>query len=177
MSINANKALFIKLGEKGGWEKECFEKNYLKLGYQDINHDQCLSGEWDAAKDAYIKKLNLSAGIGTFHITQVKHFYEEGEDALWFTFSNNCLWWALSRREITYHSDRSKTRPTKSGWSNKDVNGKLLLLDNLRGTLLKTRGFRSTICSTSELDYLLYLINGRESSEVAEAKQAILKLE
>ncbi|MEB2784710.1 hypothetical protein [Algoriphagus persicinus] len=50
--IKPSKALFIKLGEKGSWVKDCFDKNILKLGYYEVAHEDILSDLTSAVSKA-----------------------------------------------------------------------------------------------------------------------------
>jgi len=175
--IKARNALFIKLGAKGFWEKECIEHGYLKLGYHDIRHDDCIKGDWDAVNRFYLQEANSKQQAASAHLTQIKYFYTESQDTLWFTFFNQCLWWCFSKDTVTFNADKTKTRPVIGKWNNRDVRGNLLLLDNISGSLLKTQGFRGTICGTDELEYLLNKINSIESPEIIKTKQSLSALE
>ena len=67
MEIFAKKALYIKLGEGGSWERECFENGYLKLGYHDVSHEDCSKGNWDRCSEFLINQMGKKPGPATFH--------------------------------------------------------------------------------------------------------------
>ncbi len=164
------KALFIKLGEGGKFEKECIEKNVLKIGYNDADHDLCLQGKWQKIKDYYVNKRGLQNGVATFHVNQIKYFYEEDEGVLWITFYNNKLYWCFSENKIFLQNDKTKIRKIIGKWSCKDLKGKILFLDNISGRLSKVQGFRGTICSAPDDDYLIKKIKGEQLIEIKEAE-------
>lgn len=176
--IKASKVLFIKLGRKGNWEEECIEKNQtLHLGYKEVNHLECLKRNWKSPHDYYLKVKKSKPATATNHTNQIRYFYESDETVLWITFYANKLWWCFSKPAIQQLPDKTKIRPVIGKWSNKDISGKELTTDNLSGKLLKTQGFRGTICEVPESEYVLSKINYRELSEVIEAKEALKNLE
>ena len=175
--IQANKVLFIKLGQGGKFERECIESNQtLRLGYREVDHKLCITGQWDKVHDYFITEENSKTFVATSHSNQIKQFYEEDEKTLWMTFYANKLWWCFSKPEITLLADKTKTRPVIGKWSDKDINGNTLLAGNISGKLLKTQGFRGTICSVPEEKYALAKINCEQMKEVDEVEQAMFNL-
>jgi len=175
--IKANKVLFIKLGQGGEFEKECIEKNQtLRLGYREVDHNLCLAGHWDKVHNYFTTEENSKTFVATSHSNQIKQFYEEGDKTLWITFYANKLWWCFSKPEITLLPDKTKTRPVNGKWSDKDIKGNVLLGGNISGKLLKTQGFRGTICSVPEEKYALAKINCEQMKEVVEVEKAMFEL-
>lgn len=175
--IKPTKVLFIKLGSKGKFEKDCIEKEQtLRLGYREVNHENCISGNWKAVHNYFTQQKNTKPFVATSHSNQIKQFYEEDAKTLWITFYANKLWWCFSKPEITFLPDKTKTRPVIGKWSDKDINGKLLSAENISGKLLKTQGFRGTICTVPEEKYTLAKINGEELPEVVEVEIAMNNL-
>jgi len=170
------KALFIKLGEGGRFEKECLDKNILKIGYNDADDALCSSGQWQKVKDYYQHKRNFPPQVATFHVTQVKYFYEADETVLWITFCNNKLYWCFSEPKVYAQKDGSKIRKVIGKWSCKDLKGRTLFLDNISGRLAKTQGFRGTICLVWEKDYLINKITGEQSKDIKESEEAFHQL-
>lgn len=175
--LSPSKILFIKLGAGGAYEKECIEKgNIVKLSYKEIDHELCLFGRWSAVKKDILKKYKVSEGVATFHLTQIKYFYEAGDDILWITFYNNKLWWCFADKKVFLDPDGTRYRKIIGKWSCKDLNGKFLFLENLSGRLTKISRFMGTICLVAESDYLVKKINGDELPEIKEAEEAFINL-
>lgn len=176
-NINTNKVLFIKLGQGGQYETDCIEKyNTLKLGYREVDHQLCIDQNWDKVHEYFTTEENSKTFVATSHTNQIRQFYEEGEETLWITFYANKLWWCFSKPEITFLADKTKTRPVIGKWSDKDINGNILLGGNISGKLLKTQGFRGTICSVPAEKYALAKINGEQMKEVFEVEEALFNL-
>jgi len=164
--INPSKVLYIKLGNKGAWEHECiYEKNNLKLGYREVPHQSCINKNWEEAAEA-LKEIRASKGAITSDINQIKKFYEEGEDTLWITFHENCLWWCFSTPKITLLPNNRKTRPVIGKWRCTDINGDKLTYDRLRGSLVSIQGYQGTICSVKDSNYLINKINLKTDPDV-----------
>lgn len=175
--IKASKVLFIKLGEGGKFEKDCIEESQtLRLGYGEVDHNWCLNKQWEKVRDFYVNERNTDIGAAQRHANQIQQFYEEDEKTLWITFYANKLWWCFSKPEITQLPDKTKTRPLINRWSDQDVNKNVLLTGNISGGLLKTQGFRGTICSVEEAKYALAKINNEQEKEVVEVENAFSEL-
>lgn len=172
--IKADKAVFIKLGSNGDWEKDCITKGYLQLGYDEVDHDLCLQGgdAWEREiKDKF--PYGNDSGAITRHVNQVRKFYEEPDTTLWITFFGDCLYWCFSKPDITQLPDNSKVRPVIGKWNNCDINGRELIKGRLSGKLLATQSFRGTICDVREFDYLLHKINGTNEPHVKQAEDSL----
>ena len=176
--IQASEVWYIKLGKEGGWEENCIEKSQiLRLGYRETNHYDCLNGNWEAVHDYFITKEKTKVATATNHVNQIKAFYKKGKDVLWITFYGKRLWWCFSEPKLTLLEDKTKIRPVIGKWNDEDILGNELRTENLSGKLLKTQGFRGTICSVHEAKYVLTKINGKELPEVVEVKKAVKQLE
>lgn len=179
-SLNASRALYIKLGQGGEWENYCLnETPSLRIGYREIDHKACLTQAWDRAVldqcKLIVKNQNLPAAKN--HVRQLREFYTSPAKTLWITFSNGHLWWCLSDSSpVDELPDHSKVRRIKGHWRNTDLKGKPLSFDTLSGRLLATGGFRGTICEVKELSYLLNRLNGQISATVSEAQTALTRL-
>lgn len=177
MGINPSDALYIKLGHNGEWEQGCLlEHQTIRLGYDYVDHDACLRGDWDRVqKDC--GHVSTDPGAITRHINQVRKFYTAGEDVLWVTFHANKLWYCFSERKIRKLDDGSKIRPVIGTWKSSDEKGIPLSMDQLSGSLLSMQGFRGTICSVRESDYLIHRINAELPKTVINAENALSELE
>jgi hypothetical protein len=174
--IKPSSALYIKLGRGGKYEREAIERNHLRLGYREISHELCLQGKWEDVLEE-LKSVSEFSGVAIRHTNQIRLFYESDDSVLWVTFFGDRLYWCFSKREVTLLPDKWKTRPVIGQWSSVDINGKPLSKSQLSGKLLSMQGFRGTICSVKEFEYLVQKINGHIPKEVEEAQATLLKLE
>lgn len=173
-SISAERAFFIKLGEKGGWEQDCLTDGVLRLGYGNQPHAACINGDWDSVRQSFNEASD--PGSITRHLSQVRQFYEQPASTLWVTFVLDRLHWCFSTPAVTQLPDRSKTRPVIGQWRDTDLNGEKLIKGKLSGKLLAVQGFQGTICAIKEINYLLHKINGTSEPHVREAEDALENL-
>ena len=175
--IRPSRALYIKLGQGGAWENDCInETQTLRLGYQEASHQLCLQGDW-AGVHQELKAIRKDVGAATRDTNQIRLFYESDETVLWVTFLGDLLYWCFSKPEIALLADQSKTRPVIGQWRSTDVTSKALQKNQLSGKLTSMEGFRGTICSVKEFDYLVDKINGKLNAATEEAMKAIEVLE
>jgi hypothetical protein len=169
--------LFIKLGEKGSYEKDCIEdRGIIKLGYHAIDHSACLSGQWGSVEQQIVDLYKTWPSATTSHKNQIRKFYEEPDSTMWISFYNGKLWYCYAEREVKINADGTKERKTISGWSDSNSDGESLFIQYLSGRLTKVQGFRGTICDVKEKGYLLHKINNTQSSELVAVEKDIQKL-
>jgi len=171
MTIKAKKTLYIKLGERGKYERGCIEEDdTLRLGYEEVPDALCRQSRWDEV--ALRLSEGKDTGAATRHANQIRLFYESGSDTLWITFYRGLLWWCFSEPEVTLLEDSSKTRPVIGRWRANDAKGSPLQTSGLSGKLLKLQGFRGTICAVQEREYLVRRINAEKEPNVLAAEAA-----
>ena len=177
--ITASQVLFIKLGGKGEWEKDCIEGENpcIRLGYRSNQHQICLAGNWKAVRDYWLTTGNKTPGKATEATNQVKSFYTADDNAMWITFYQRKLWWCFADGHVDELSDGSRVRKTHRPWSCRDSLGKELHIDCLSGALTKVQMFQGTICKVKESSYLLRRLNGDYPEEVREAEDSLQQLE
>jgi Restriction endonuclease len=178
-TINASQVLFIKLGEKGCWEKDCIEgpTTCIHLGFRSKQHKESLAGNWEAVREYWRTTGGKSEGKATEFTNQVKAFYTAREDTLWVTFYRRKLWWCFTSPRVEELPDGYRIRHSIGPWSCKDSIGNELDVDKLSGTLTKVQNFRGTICNVKEREYLLRRLNGSYPNEVKEAEKSLEQLE
>ena len=164
--------LYIKLGKGGGFSEDCITNNYIKLGYDTVDHKLCERKDWKAVNEYFISEEKATKSVATSHTNQIKYFYEEDENTLWITFHNNKLWWCFSNKDIKLLEDKTKIRSVIGKWSDKDIKNNILFSSNLSGKLLKTHGFQGTICNVDAHDYAVVKINGEQRQEVVDVEKA-----
>jgi hypothetical protein len=174
--VTASRALFIKLGEGGMWETECLREGTLRFGYQEVPHALCDSQNWPEV-ERIARNFSKDVGSATRHVNQIRQFYETDDKVIWITFHSDRLWWCYSHQTVSVLSGEEKLRRVVGAWSDSDIKGEPLLKGRLSGKLLAVQGFQGTICTVSELDYLLHKINGTVEPHVAEAQLAFESLQ
>lgn len=169
------KIRYIKLGERGCWEKSCIEEdNTIRFGYEG-KHEECVQGKWDAVKTYWLSNRS-DPGAATRDVNQIKDFYELSEDDIWITFYQRKMYWCRAHKEVIELEDGTRIRNVIGGWSCNDINGNGLTIENIDGRVTQVQGFRGTVCSVNLPEYVLRKINGDIQPEVNEAKENLKNL-
>ncbi len=176
--ISPKQVRYIKLGDGGRWARKAIDNGYLAFGYHSIPDEvcaRCAGRNWDEVWNLLSDRR--SHGAQTAGVTEVRTFYEMGEDCLWITFADGYLWWAFSSPDVKWVWDGqsdgpSRIRQTIGGWRNTDIYGNQLRTANLSSKLTQTGNYRATICKVAEKGYLLRRMNGIEEPVVTRAKDA-----
>lgn len=185
--ITPSRALYIKLGTAGAWEKKCFADGTLRLGYFEVPHALAMQKGKSALKQFFMQERGCSPTVAANHANQVYDFYAAEEEVLWFTFSQGALWWCFASPEVEYLGDDpmalaeegSCLRRVRGAWSKHSLAGTPLAMNGLSGRLTRTAGYKQTICGIGkdELEYLVRRINDERPPLVTEAEQARQHLE
>ena len=177
-SFNPTDVRFIKLGEKGKWEKSCIEDTQtIRLGFRSNQHNECLAGQWDQVRQYWLAERNGSETEATKDIREIRAFYELPRNTLWITFYNRLLYWGFADEEvIELPQDKSRIRRVIGKWSCKSLSGTTLHVGNIDGRVSKVQGFRRTICKVDRSDYLIRKIRGDEQPEVIATRKTFADL-
>jgi hypothetical protein len=171
------KIRFIKLGNGGGWEKSCIEKeNTLRIGYESPFHQECLKGDWEPVREFWLQARNGNEGSATRDINQIRDFYELSETDIWITFYRRGMYWCHAHKEVTEEKDGSRIRKVIGTWSCTDKKNNPLTIENIDGRITKVQGFRGTICGVELPDYLIRKINGEAQPDMVSTEKALVEL-
>lgn len=168
--INPSSIRYIKLGTGNRLARECIEQGIIRLGFDGVPHDLCMTADWDGVHQT-LRRLGKAQGAATNQAQQIQDFYILDADTLWITFWEGKLWWTFAEAGVLPYDSHEyrRHRRTRSPWRCTDVNGETLALRNFSTKLTQTAGFRGTLCNVRERDYLLRRINGEEEPRVLEA--------
>lgn len=158
--LEVSGAYFIRLGRDGRWVSECLRKGMLRFGYEAIPNEICLAGDWKKAWEIWFG-IRKDKGATTRDINQVRWFYESDGSDIFITFANSQMYWCRPSGPVVMYSTGDRSRSTEDGWHNKSLRGAMLSFDRLPTNILKTNGYRGTICRVGALSELLNLINDK----------------
>ena len=171
--IRPSRVRYIKLGEGGGWEKECIDKGIVRIGFgsaTDERFDLCQAGRWDALSNSFIAE-GKNKGTATRFTRELRLFFDDDGSILWITFMGERLCWCFVADMLAEpHADGDGVwRPVADGWKWTDLNGEELTKDRLSGSLTKLTAYRGTSCNVDQSDYVVRRINGQKIPEVERA--------
>ena len=177
--IGPRSVRYIKLGEGGGWEKDCIDRGLLRFG-TDSGHPDTLKwaqeGRWSDLASSW--RAVKSAGTATRFTNETRYYFEAGPDDLWVTFVGERFYWGfleLGSPEPVVE-DLSSVRRVRDGWRCVDRTGKPLLKSNLPGSITNLAAYRGTSCSVRAADHVVLRINAELSKEVKRAEAGCVEL-
>jgi hypothetical protein len=77
--VSFSKAVYIKLGRGGSWEKESLEKGILRFGYNETPFEAAKAADWDTVWKAW-RDMRGDDGTATRDVTQIRNFFEDGKE-------------------------------------------------------------------------------------------------
>jgi hypothetical protein len=169
---------YVKLGEGGAWEEDCFARGVLRMGFGsdlDQGFALCQAKDWEGFA-AMWREQGRTPGVATRFANETRLFAEDDGSTLWITFSGQRLLWgmlAAEGRMTRMHDGDSTYRPVVGGWRDHDIQGMPLIKGNLAGDLVSLAAYRGTSCSVPRPDYVIRKVNGRRATEVEAAEAAL----
>jgi hypothetical protein len=139
---------YIKLGEGGGWERECIETGIIRIGFgsaEATRFKMCRAGRWQALATSF-RKEGKGVGTATRFTNELRLFFEDEGTTLWLTFVGERLYWGLMTGAPPERSADGDGvwRAIRTGWRCSDLFGEPLTKDNLSGALTKLAAYRGT---------------------------------
>lgn len=173
---------YIKLGRGGEWEESSIEENKARIGWggqtiEDINHRN-----WEQIgrqlRKYFEGKGVTNRGASTRDLNMLKMFAESTSHDVWITFHNSCLWWCRLKESGVQSDEISKYREVKERWSDQDIDGNRLIVNQIPGRLSKIQAFRGTVCKVRRIEDLSRLLNhelSEESRRIGDARENLVK--
>jgi len=171
--IQPTRTRYIKLGEGGGWEKECISTGVIRIGFGSAKKplfDLCRAGRWPDVAASFVAE-GRSKGTATRFANELRLFFEDDGSTLWITFAGERLFWGVVTVSPAEQSSdgHGVWRTIQEGWRCTDVNGEALTKDVLSGALTKLAAYRGTSCDVDAADYVVRRINGQKTPAVERA--------
>ena len=162
-SVDFTNAFYIKLGRAGIWEADSIETGKLRLGWREQSIKDINAGRWDFIEGQLrSERKGKPSGVATTDLNGLKMICESVTEDLWVTFYQAKLWWTRLTG-LVEQDEMSKYRRTANPWSDRAVNGKLLVINDLPGKISQLQGFRGTVCRVRYPELLRRTINGTRS--------------
>jgi hypothetical protein len=162
--LKAERAYYIKLGRGGEWADDAIARGTARIGWRTTPLAQIHRGEWATIKKA-IQAESKTVGAGTMDANALERFCRSTQDDIWVTFHDSKLWWGRLKTGPVKEDATSKYRELLDGWHDRSLKSDPLLANQIPGRISQLQGFRGTICSVSDQEALLRLLNGERSPE------------
>lgn len=169
------RAFYIKLGAGGVWAEDSIKNGLLRLGWSAIPLSEIRNRRWSRIEKR-LRTEDVHAGVATRDLNGLRDIVLSTRDDVWITFHQSKLWWGRLAETEMEKDATSKFRRPASGWSDRAIDGSVLIATQLPGVLSATQGFRGTICSVRAPEVLHRVLTGGTSLEherVREAKRGL----
>lgn len=169
---------YVKLGEGGMWEEDCFARGVLRMGFgSDGDRGFALCQAHDCTGFAAMwREYGKAPAVATRFANETRQFVEDDGSTLWITFAGQRLLWATlepdGALERTHDGD-STARLVVGGWRDADIKGAPLIKGNLPGDLVSLAAYRGTSCNVPRPEYVVRKVNGQRADEVEAAEVAL----
>ena len=158
-------AFYIKLGRSGCWEADSIENSRLRLGWSHQSIEDINDGRWDIiANQLRLEHDGKPPQVATNDLNRLRDIATSTEDDIWITFNGSKLWWTRLAPAPMQADEISKFRETSQPWRDTDLNGRLLIVNDLPGKIAQLQGFRGTACRVKEPDLLQRILEGTRSA-------------
>ncbi|MCI0483142.1 MAG: hypothetical protein L0Y78_01015 [candidate division NC10 bacterium] len=162
--MELSNASYIKLGRGGEWEAESIASGKLRFGWREQSISDINGGNWQVIEQQLREAPWLpSASQKTRAINGLKLICLSTASDIWITFHQAKLWWARLSDNPVAEDPISKFRTTLDPWSDKNLQGKLLVASELPGKLAQLQAYRWTVCTVQHKDILQRVIEGVSS--------------
>jgi len=170
----ASNALFIRLGKGSSFFEKCRNKGQVMLDYREVDHQLCVSGNWEAVRDHYINEIETTKTTSSNHIKQLQYFYSANAETIWITFHDNKMWWCKAKVGIKQTQENLKIKSCDTSWSDCDINGNILFMSNINGRITAKRGFLGQFVSTIRMIQTTLFVKSMERGQRSTTMQMIV---
>ncbi len=160
---------FIKLGEGGKWERECFDNHKLKFGYEAAPRAFAENAKWEDLRRYWIEKEGKNPSVAQSIVRQTSVFHTASDSAVFVTFAEGSMLWSRAAATVHWNDDGTTERQAIGGWQSRSISGKPLTTSSLSGELLCVQMYRQTICNVRARDYAIRKITDTPLPEVENA--------
>jgi hypothetical protein len=164
ITIDFDKAYYIKLGSEGQWEKSSIDENKIRIGWAGQSLKDINVRDWNRIREKLEEEIS-DKGAVTRDLNALKKIVLSTPNDIWVTFYSSHLYWCRVDNNDVKEDSTSKYRTLSKEWSCLDISSNPLIISNVSGKLSKTQGFRGTVCDIAETAYLKRLINNQPSKE------------
>jgi hypothetical protein len=168
---------YVKNGESGRWWRVAAANGQIHLGWKNIPCELLLKPDYSKIEHLLRKYFGARKGA-TQDFNQLRELLDKPSKHVWITFQDGYLWWCTVIDGATANSNTQNDKlgnfwlTCERRWSNRSLDGRLLAISDLPGTVTRTAGFQGTICIPKGWQAILRIIQGHEDADAQNARHA-----
>ena len=161
---------YVKNGRQGQWWRVARASGQMHLGWKPVPKELLLKPDFPKIKQVLKSPAQDFNALQTLLDAPSKH--------VWITFEERCMWWCTVLDGANVNPAGASTdkgnfwlvcdRP----WTNRSLNGKLLAMTDLPGTVTTVAGFKGTVCTPKAWPQILRVIQDKKDPDAALAATA-----
>lgn len=177
MSVEFETALYIKLGEKGKWEKSSIDEAKIRISWARIALQDIQKKKWDKIRKL-IEGYAKTKGSASNDFGALKKIAEADSRTLFITFYGGRLYWCKPAMTdpLVDEDHTSMFRVVDGKWDCKNESGEILDLEKVPGKISMLQRYSGTCCTVHEIESLKRLLNGLQSDQYKKIDDARKKL-
>jgi len=167
---------YVKNGRRSRWWHAAQANGQIHLGWKSIPNEILLKADFSAIEQVLKVQYGSRPGA-TQDCNALRDLLDAPSQHLWVTFEDGFLWWCTVHDGITANPNGETVEEghfwlkCDRHWSNTSVNGKLLAMSDLLGTITATAGFRATVCTPRGWHSILRLIKDETDEDARKAAE------
>jgi hypothetical protein len=134
----------------------------MRIGWVSSSLFDINAHNWEAIQHKLRAELSRK-GRAARDANALREIVLSTEADVWITFHGSRLWWCRLAAGPVEEDEVSKFRRVCGAWSDRDVNGRTLLISDIPGLLSQLQGFRGTFCAVRAAERLRRLLNAQSS--------------
>ena len=168
---------YVKNGRGGQWWQAAKTNGQVHLGWKTIPKGLLLRPDFPEIERT-IKAHYGSRHGATQDFCALRDLLDAPSKHVWVTFEDGCMWWCTVLDGATVNPNEEDLKKgnfwlvCQRSWSKHSIKGKVLAITDLPGTVTKTAGFKGTVCTPSDWQAVLRIIQDGKDPDAKKAVDA-----
>lgn len=168
---------YVKNGRGGQWWRASKDRNQIHLGWKTIPKQLLLKPDFQKLRQAITNQYGKKRGA-TQDFNAVHDLLDTPSQHVWITFQDGYMWWCTARDGATVNPSGESVNEgnfwlsCNRPWSNRSLNGRLLAIPELPGSVTTTAGFQSTVCTPRAWRTVLRIIRDEKDPDATRVANA-----
>lgn len=165
-----NSVRYVKNGKGGQWWKAAKTNAQIHAGWRIIPAELLLKPDYPQIRERIRDHFGTRPGA-VQDFNALRDLLDSPSQHVWVTFEDGFLWWCVVGDGVTVNPDGGNPRHAnfwlscKAPWNNRSLQGRLLAMADLPGTVTTTAGFKGTVCTPKDWPAFLRIIQDLKDAE------------